>query len=182
MMDKAKKILLLYSILALSIGILFGLFHYEYVFWQSVPSMPYVMNLPVPLNKTALLFYQKDNSWQEEKITVDIQDLQEALFVLVQHWLLFLQEENALPKTISLEATLVDISQNSLYISFDRSLFFEWASTYQKILIIVSLSKTVSSLQSSVQRYMLLVNHKPLIDNHIDCNVPFYISYWSTLY
>ncbi|HTM06082.1 MAG TPA: hypothetical protein VL201_02485 [Patescibacteria group bacterium] len=174
--------LILHSVVALAAGVIFGLFHYEYVLWQTVPPLPCVIEKQAPIYQSASIFYQKDSTWQEEKITIAMQELQEVALLLMQHWLEFLQEEGMLPRNIVLERVLVDILQNSLYISFDKSLFFESISTHQKTLIISSLAKTIASLQSSLQRFMLLVHHEPLVDKHIDCHVPFYIAYWTVLY
>lgn len=167
---------------ALLVGVIFGLFHYKYLLWQGKPLQPYNIHSIDPIYQKAFVYYFKDTLWLKETIPVEAEELQEACFIVTQKWLTTLQEEHTIPNYVSLESTLVDSAHTTVYVSCNKSLFFTHFLTHQKLLILVSLAKTLASLQSSLQRYVILVHHEPLVDYHIDCQLPFNINYWSTLY
>lgn len=174
----------IYSCLVLSIfvGLIFGLFHYEYLFWQTTPTKPYFTPAVPPTYQQAIIIYHKDSVWVKENVVININELQNACFALVQEWVKALQSEHMIPYYVTLDSTLIDINQKNIYISLRKSFFYAHQSTYQKLLLLASLSKTLVSLQSSLQQYILLVNDAPLIDPHIDCQEPFDIHYFATLY
>lgn len=182
MIQKYKKVYLLF-VGAIFTGIVFGLFHYEYLLWQTRPSKPYsIVTIPSVYNK-AFIFYQKNETWLKETASINVSsDLQEASFILIKEWLKILQSEQLIPHYVTLDSTLIDINEKNLYISFNASFFYVHHGTYQKLLLLVSLSKTIASLESSLQKYVLLVKDEPLIDTLIDCEAPFNIDYWITLY
>lgn len=163
-------------------GVIFGLFHYEYLIWQTIPAKPYAVSIAQPTYQEATISYQKDGSWINEKVSVNVDNLEDACFSLIQEWVKTLQSEHLTPHYVTLDSTLIDVNKKNIYISFKKSLFYTQQSTYQKLLLLVSLSKTIASLESSLQQYMLLVNDAPLIDQLIDCKEPFDINYLATLY
>ncbi|RTL07219.1 hypothetical protein EKK58_03520 [Candidatus Dependentiae bacterium] len=174
----------IYACLLLSIigGIVFGLFHYEYLLWQRTPEKLYSTSTILPTQQQASIIYHKDSVWVKENVVININELQDACFTLMQEWLKVLQSEHMIPHYVTLDSTLIDVNKKNIYISFHKSFFYTHHATYQKLLLLVSLSKTIASLQSSLQQYILLVNDAPLIDPLIDCQESFDINYFATLY
>lgn len=170
------------TIVCLCAGIVFGLFHYEYLIWQGKPLKPYDMPPLVQLHKKGTVFYRKDNAWFQEDISVNSNTIQEACHKTVQKWLKILQEEDRIPLYISLETTMIDSYTKTAYFSFNKSLFFIHQSTFQKALILASLSKTLLSLKTTLQCFTILINDCLINDYHIDFTEPFNIEYWANLY
>ena len=79
-----------------------------------------------------------------------------------------LVEENSGVKLSHIEAISLSGSGSDLYISFDRSPLSKGSSTYEKLLWVEGLLKTVRANDSRIQSVHFLVHHQPLVDATLD--------------
>jgi len=137
------------------------------------------------------LFYWNNNKWNNEITTILVSgNLQDDVQRIINSWLNLLDEEKIIEK-ISLQTVLITENSNELFLSFDRNLFNEESSTYQKLMLIEGLLKTLrenpTSLinstpnitencelrrASKISKVYLFVYHKTMQDAHLDFSNP----------
>ena len=129
------------------------------------------------IKKTVTLHFWHDNGWHTEKQDIlSSSDHADNLFCVVTSWLNTLDAEEISSKKIILQDATLSPSQTDAYLSFDRNPFQQKWSVYEKWMWIEGLINTIRDQQLPIQNIYLLVNHKPLIDRHIDAVHPWPIS------
>lgn len=119
--------------------------------------------------KKIILYSWHHDAWQKEtKEIVWPEQLAQALQNLITTWLIFIQEEQPDIKKISLQSIALGPNLQDLYISFDRNPFFKQSPTFEKLMWIESLLKTLANNAIPVSNVFFLVNHQPLYDTHLD--------------
>lgn len=127
--------------------------------------------------KTVTLYFWQNEQWQVEKNDILWQqDSASNLTNLIQNWLLLASEEQIIKNKISLQAVLISQNKQTAYLSFDQPLFNPGLSTYQKLLIIESLLKTMRVNQTGIQDVQFLVQHQMMLDPHLDFTRPWIIT------
>jgi hypothetical protein len=109
---------------------------------------------------------------KEDKELIFAGNIHSTLLELVSRWISVLEEENLLGKKISVQSVLVDGQGTTAYISFNRSPLAKEHSTFQKLMMIEGLLKTVRTSEIGLKKVLLLVNHKPLQDPQLDFDRP----------
>lgn len=123
--------------------------------------------------KTITLYFWKNNSWQMEKNEILWStDQAHNISNLVQNWLSLLDEEKLINTKVELQAAILTQNNQTVYLSFDHNLLPKEFSTYQKLLLIESLLKTLRANQIAIPNIMFLVNHQLLNDPHLDFSCP----------
>lgn len=121
------------------------------------------------VKKKIRLFFWQHQRWNHE--TIDIlssnNNLQ-TIHYLVSALLTLLEEEQILEKKVSLQAVVSSISGNDLYISLDRIPFNDASSTFDKLMIIESMLKTLRENGATIPNIYFLVHHQVMQDVHID--------------
>lgn len=127
--------------------------------------------------KNVKIWFWKHDKWHfEENDILWGQDNATNITNLVQNWLIVLDEENITKNKINLQSTVNTQNQQTAYLSFDHNLFTKELSTYQKLIIVESLLKTLRTNQVSTQNIQFLVQHQTMKDNHLDFNNPWPIN------
>jgi len=90
---------------------------------------------------------------------------------LINTWLTLLDEENIMDKHVTLQSALAPSGQE-MYLSFDRSPFQPEDTTFTKWMWIEGLLKTLRENEVKLTSVQLLVDHQPLIDQHLDFTNP----------
>lgn len=130
-----------------------------------------VYEQPVVKRKNAKFFYWHNGKFAlEEKMILYSADPQFTLTELITHWLATLDQEYSLGKRVVLEELLLDKSGSEAFLSFNRAPFLPTQSTFEKLMWIESLLKTLKEAGLSVQKVHFFVKSKPLVDNHLDFN------------
>lgn len=132
-----------------------------------------VTNSDIAAKKISLYFY-KQEAWQKREVSFLWQtDNQEHnLTQLIKSWLSLLQDEHILPSNITLESVALSSSGNEAYVSFDRSIFLAEWPIIKKWFVLEGLFRTMYHAEMVVQTITLLVNQKPMYDEHIDFSQP----------
>jgi hypothetical protein len=121
--------------------------------------------------KTIDLFFWNKTEIQKEVSDIIWQnDREKDLSTIIQQVLLAMIDEKVTDDKISLQSAQFSPSGNELYLSFDKPLFNNKFSIHDKIMIVESLLKTIRENTNFKGVVHLLVNHQPLVDDHLDCS------------
>jgi len=120
-----------------------------------------------------LLQYWHKKKWNKEKIDLLwTNDKAKNIQYLINSWLALLDQEDVMPKKVSLQAVLLSSCANIAYLSFDRNPFSENSTTYEKLMLIEGLLKTVRENDVKLQSVHFLVHHQIMGDYHLDFSNP----------
>jgi len=123
--------------------------------------------------KDVMLTYWHKRKWHKEKINLLWSiDTSENLLYLLRSWLNLLDEDNVMKKKVGLQAVLLSASGQQAYLSFDRHPFGKEDSTYQKLMWIEGLLRTVCENDIKLQSVYFLVHHHIMEDYHLDFSNP----------
>jgi len=123
--------------------------------------------------KKVLLEYWHKKKWNKEKIDLLwTDDKSKNIQYLINSWLTLLDEEGAMKKKVSLQAILLSSSGNKAYLSFDRNPFSKGCLTFDKLMWIESLLKTLRENGVQLQSVYFLVHHQIMEDYHLDFSNP----------
>lgn len=127
------------------------------------------------------LHFFKHNAWHKEKIEIIYSKTKKDVAIkrLANAWLRVLDEENLMKKKVSIPYVLLYSSENELSICFDRSPFHKEMSSYDKLMWIEGLLKTIREARLGIDKMTLTVHHKPLRDYHLDFSHPWPIQGYS---
>jgi len=118
--------------------------------------------------KPATLFFWHNKRWNKETVEIlQTNDNAQTAQHLLNSWLTLLDEEQVMAKKVMLQSALLSDDQQ-LYLSLDRNPFNETDSTYDKLMWIEGLLRTVREQSISVQGVRFLVHHQPMQDYHLD--------------
>ncbi|MFC1841775.1 hypothetical protein ACFLYA_01765 [Candidatus Dependentiae bacterium] len=119
------------------------------------------------------LMYWQNKKWNKEKISLLLSgDKAKNIQYLVNSWLNLLDEEKVMDKKVSLQTVLLSSCKSQAYLSFDRNPFEKKLTTYDKLMWIESLLKTLRENDIRLQSVYFLVHHQILQDYHLDFSNP----------
>lgn len=117
--------------------------------------------------------YWNNDVWRHEDTELLWpENISNALLYLITSWLALLDEEKIMDKKVTVQSVIVSPSQNDVYISFDRNPFTKKQSTYEKLMWIEGILKTIRETGTKVQNIHFLVHHQPVHDFHLDFSNP----------
>ena len=125
------------------------------------------------VKKVVRRIFWNHGKWNNE--TTDIiwsDDKADTIQHLINSWLILLDEEKLMTKKVLVQSVIMSQSGNDVYISFDRNPFNKASSTYQKMMWIEGLLKTIRDNNIKVQQVQFLVHHQPMHDLHLDFSSP----------
>lgn len=143
-----------------------------------------IINLPS--QQTSLTSHSVDRKPQEVKLwiwhaqtmkqeTTEIvasNDKASTLKQLINSWCMMLEENNITDKQIVAQSVALSPSKQEAFVCFNHAPFLPQASTYEKMMIIESLLKTIRSNLLGITHIRLLINHQPLQDEHLNFDIP----------
>jgi hypothetical protein len=122
------------------------------------------------------IFWHNDGWHIEETDLLWSDDKAENLTRLINSWLTLLDEEKVMEKKVSLQSIVLSPSGHDVYCSFDRNPFNKNNPTYEKLMWIEGLLKTIRENGIKIQQMFFLVHHQPLHDFHLDFSNPWPVS------
>jgi hypothetical protein len=168
-MKQVTKILWI-SIFSIGVGLIyFGI--QKQIIIIRVPSRSAVQGLregKVQQRRNVTVFCWFQGAFKQEPITViDAENQADMLHYIVTNWLILLDQVALLNKRVTLESAMISSSHDA-YISFDHSIFTKNESTHEKWMRIESLLKTIRAADMGINRVYIHVQHRPLLDAHLD--------------
>jgi len=165
------------SIIAFFFGVLFFAIYNKWVIF-SFPS--YVSKVASqaacmkPEKKEINLFYWYNKKWNKEKVSLLLsEDKSKSIKYIVNSWLNLLEEEAIMKdRVVTLQTALVSSSGACAYLSFDRNPLDKESSTYNKLMWLEGLLKTLRENNIDIQNIYFLVHHEIMQDYHLDFSNP----------
>ncbi len=179
------KNLIFISLLSLGFGCLFFCLYHNWIL-ISIPSTwqkPLLQQAAVRTKKKVILSYWQSDSYKtDSRELVWPSNILDQSTILIKSWLTLLDEEHITPQKVSLQLVTVDLNKNELIVSLDRAPFAEDAPTYDKLMCIESLLKTLRDKSTNIQipAIRFLVHHQPIHDDHLDFSRPWPLAGFST--
>jgi hypothetical protein len=123
----------------------------------------------ITTKKTINLFYWHGNKWNKENTEILWSNNKiDNINKIINNWLNLVDEEKIIDKKVTLQNTLLSFDNQEIYISFDRNLLSSESSTYDKLMLIESLLKTLRDNNIENYKIYFLVNHAQMQDTHLD--------------
>ncbi len=169
-MNKNLQIKLIVSMLFL--GILFFLYKKELIIFRFLinygdSDCKNIQNSKI--KKSIKLFYWLNEKWNYENVEIiSSNNLNENIKQIVSSWLNLLEEEKILNHKISLQSILSGVDDKEILLSFDRILLNDDHSTYDKLLLIESLIKTLRENELKISKIKFLNHHQEIDDTHLN--------------
>ncbi len=125
-----------------------------------------------PINKKNItLFWYNDHQKNEENADIIWTDqTHKNISAVVSAWLSLMQEEQRIEKRVKLETVAVTPAGTEAFLTFSHTLFNHDYAIIKKWQVLEGLFLTLNSLFSELVLLGILVNDKPLFDEHIDCS------------
>ena len=161
--------LLFYSVLFMT-GILFFLLYNEFLIIKfSLRPHANQSEQELVTKKTVTFSFWKEHRCQtEDSQVLWYTNQDQRILQITSRWLELFGEMQEDQNKISVQSVSLNKTEKEAYVSFDRTPFFENNSTYQKLLCIEGLLKTLKNAKITPQKIFFLVNHQPINDAHLD--------------
>ena len=95
-------------------------------------------------------------------------DQAENLRAITGSWLSFLYDERVITRPVVVESAALSDLEHEVYISLDRSPFERDWPIFKKWHLVDALGKTLRGANEKVQTFILLVDGRPIVDEHLD--------------
>ena len=123
--------------------------------------------------KIIKLIFWHNKKWNMEKAQIIWSDKTEFnTNNLLNCWLNFLDEEGIMRKKVTVQSVSMNDLKTECFVSFDQAPFSKEDSTFEKLIWMESLLKTLRENEIQLQGISFLVHHKPIGDNHLDFTNP----------
>ena len=171
-----KNIYFIICLTLLSIGSLFFLYQESWIVFF-IPHQQMPTNISIEQNSktqevTLWVFNSNTRSLKKESIEMIYgDDISQNLKLLINNWFLFLEEEGLIDKQIIVQSVALCERSTQAFVSINQYPFDKSMSTYQKLMIVESLLKTIRENNISISSIRLLIHHKQIVDDHLNFNV-----------
>lgn len=157
------------SLLSVMLAFLFFSYHNEWIIFNFNEKKPLFIPQKQSQKKNFELIFLQNDTWKTETITILAGSEIEAIILqLINRWLHLLYEEKVIKKKTVLQAVLLNYNAQELFLSFERLPWHKEMSTFQKWMIIEGILKTIKKAEPSIKKVRFLLNHQPMVDNHLD--------------
>ncbi len=174
-----KKLFIYFiSILLFFGGILFFCYQESWIIFNIPQNTGFIDLQKSSVKKSSVqLWAFKQNKWITEKTDIIKNDsIAQTLQNLLNSWFLFLEEEQILSQTINVTSVVLSPTNTLAFISLSHNSLNPQASTYESIMLIESMLKTIRENKIPIQSIQLLVRHQPLIDQRLNLSIPWQIA------
>lgn len=122
--------------------------------------------------KTITLYGWHNNAYKTESTEIIYSDdTAQNLLLLLNSWLLFLEDEHISEKQTQTMSVALSYSKQEAFISLNQPPFDNASSTYHKLMWVESMLKTIRENKIPIAAVRLLVHHQPLQDDHLNFDI-----------
>lgn len=168
-----KKFYILLSILTFLLGMFFFSLKKEWIIFRfPFTNIDSILDQEIKFKNTKKnikLSYWQNNKWNVETSQLIWSD-QESVNVhsIISQLLNLLNEEKVIDKKINLQNAFISSNGQNLYLSFDGNILPTNRSTYDKLMIIESILKTIAQNNIKISKVHFLINNQIMNDEHLD--------------
>lgn len=157
------------SVITLIMGMIFYALYHKLIIIRLPVRRASLAERRSAFRKPVRLWYHTGTSWiNDDKELIFSANTQSTLQDIVASWLSFVEEEKGLSHKVSVESVMVDAHKHTAYISFDHSPFTENQPTYDKLMFLEGLLRTLKGSTIPLKKVQFLVHHTPLQDRQLD--------------
>ena len=173
-----KSSIFLLTLICCLIGILFFLIQRKWLIIQwtfnAESHQTALTNKETVLKKEIVLYCWKNEKEHREKTTLIWRHNKNAENIkqVANYWLDNLKSEKIMSQMVAIESVVLSPTEQDAYFSFNQVFTWKEWSVYEKWMLIESLCKTIKSANISIKYITLLVNHEPMIDDHLQFSCP----------
>ena len=168
-------IYLTFCILLIILGTIFFLYQESWIIITSPFLRQETINSQVQEQttyKTVMLYGWKNNNYKTESTEIIYSNnISKNINFLLNSWLLFLEDEHITEKQTQVMSVALSNSKQEAFISLNQQPFDIESSTYDKLMWVESLLKTIRENKISISAIRLLVHHQPLQDDHLNFDI-----------
>ena len=178
---KKSHIVFILTIICCLIGALFFLIQRKWLIVQwtfNTESNEIALAKKETVLKKELTFYWlKKEKLHAEKATLIWRHDKNAdnIKQVINTWLEYLKGEKILDPVIAIDSVVLSPSEQDAFLSFNQPFSWKEWSIYKKWMLIEALCKTIKSTGLPLKFVTFLVNHEPMLDDHLDFAHPWSI-------
>lgn len=171
-----KNIYFIICSILLVFGSLFFLYQESWIIFF-MPHQQAATSISIEQNsktKEVTLWVFSNNTKSLKKESIEMiygEDVSQNLKLLMNNWFLFLEEEGIIDKQIVVQSVALSKCGSQAFVSINQYPFDKSASTYQKLMLIESLLKTIKENNIAIASIRLLIHHKQMIDDHLNFDI-----------
>lgn len=118
--------------------------------------------------KNIILFFWKHEQWQKEQISmIWSPDLGINIKTITNNWIILLEDEKIIDTDIQVLSAVLTPNKE-LFLSFNKNLFHDQSSTFNKLMITHSLLKTIHENKIPINSIRFLIHHQIMVDDHLN--------------
>ena len=123
--------------------------------------------------KTCCFYFWHNYRWckEEEVILWDPDNMIENCHQLIARWISLAENIRLITSQTILKSTILDQKNQEIFLSFNKSFLPVSLATYDKLMIIEGMLKTVEKNGITFRSYNFLVNHAYMKDSHLDFSI-----------
>ncbi len=171
-MFRGNSLLIFASLLTIFCSVFYFAYNHQWIIFKNPFYSCYekrTIERVMTQKKSIKHFFWHHDAWRQEIAEILWSDEKvHALSSLITSWLTILDEEKINIKKISLQSIAISATKQEVFCSFDRNPFSKQQSTFEKIMWIEGLMKSIRESGIKIQAIRFLVHHQPLIDTHLD--------------
>ena len=170
-----RNTIIIISLSSFLVGMLFLAIQQQWILFQSPRTFAHIQKMicqQMTKKNTSITILKNGSFYREQRFILWSVLLDEQIEQLVNAWLALLDEESLEVKKMNLQAVWVDSNGQQATISFDRSPFNKQWPIIKKWYLVESLFKTLKDNSILIGSIQLLVDHKQLVDAHLDFSKP----------
>jgi len=178
---KKSPIVFAFTILCCFAGALFFLIQRKWIIIQwTFHTEPHEIALAkkeTVLKKELTFYWWKKEKFHAEKTILVWRHDKNAdnIKQVINTWLGYLKSEKILEPVITIESVVLSPSAQEAFLSFNQAFPWKEWSIHKKLMLVEGLCKTLKSTGLPLKFVTFLVNHEPIIDDHLDFSHPWSI-------
>lgn len=162
------------------LGFLFFLYQESWIIFTSPFAQQEEINPILQQNisyKSVTLYCWHNNTYKKETTHIIYsENTGENIKHLINQWLIFLDDEHITNKETQIISVALSPSKQEAFICLNQPPFDKSWNTYQKLMWIESILKTIRENKIPITHARFLVHHQPLQDDHLNFEISWPIS------
>ena len=116
----------------------------------------------------SIYLWQKDKFNQESCEILTTENQAQTIQQIVYHFFTNYEDMINSDKQILVQSVILSPSEKQAFISLNNNPFNTESSTFEKLMLMKSLLKTLHEADLTITHVYLLVQHRPLVDHHLN--------------